>query len=233
MKKLIASLIVVTSLFTITSCSNEEPVPQAYPDTYIIAKQSGETVLYGLGMYTYSNTDMKSVVAQGPDDQEYTLGAYGGYLYQYYWETDDADFSESLPETGDYSFNVVFKNGDTQTVNETLTSTVLSPAVFTTCEWETDNNQISLAWDVVTGTDYSVILMRDSEGTVVWLSSALGSTVASGDINASSGWVNGNAPVNGDTYTIELSIFKYDTGTKSYIQAKAVTTQNIVWGGSN
>lgn len=233
MKKLFVSFIVIASLVTITSCKNEEPVPMAYPDTYIIAKKSGETVTYGLGMYAYSNADMKSVVAQGPDDEEYTLKAYGGYLYQYYWESENADYSESKPAAGNFTFDVVFNSGETQTVSAALTSTVLSPAPITTCSWDTEKSSIKLAWTAVASTDYSVVTLRDSSGKAVWLSAALSPTIVTGYISASSGWISGNAPVLGATYTVELSIFKYDTGSTSYIQAKALTSQNVVWGASN
>lgn len=233
MKKLFASLFVVVVLMTFSSCESEEVLPQAYVDTFIVARQSGETTVYGLGMYAYANADMTSAVAEGPNGEQYDLEAYSNYKFEYYWETELEDYTESLPMPGSFTFDVVFSNGDTQTSGETLTSTHLDPAVFTTCTWDEGNNRVNLAWNKVEGTNYSMIVMRDSEGEMVWLSSSLSETVVSGYITSGSGWVNGNTAISGETYTIQLAIFAREDSSSNYIQAKAITSQDIVWGGEN
>lgn len=233
MKKLFASLFVAAGLATFTSCESEEILPTANVDTFVVARESGETTVYGLAMYAYANTDMTSVVADGPNSETYNLKAYSSYLFEYYWETELEDYTESVPMPGSFTFDIVFKGGETQTSTETLTSTVLAPPSFTTCEWDDTYNRINVAWDETSGTDYSVIVLRDSDGDTVWLSSSINSGTDSGYINSSSGWLNGMSPVSGQTYTVELSSFILEDSSSSYIQAKAITSQTLVWGGDN
>lgn len=234
MKNLFASLFVAVVLMTFSSCESEEVQPQAYADAYIIARQSDDATVYGLGLLTYANTDMTSVEAEGPDAETYDLDVYSSYAYEYYWETELIDYTESLPTAGNFTFDVVFKNGETQTLTETLTSTYLAPATFTTCEWDAESSTIKLAWDDVSDdADFGTVILRNTEDEIVWMSQRFAASTVSGSISASSSWISGSDPVSGATYTVELSIFANEASDSNHTQAKAITMQDVVWNGND
>lgn len=232
MKKLFAAFLVVVSAFALVSCDSEEVIPEAYGDAFIIAKKQGDATVYGLGLYAYANTTMSTVQVEDPLGMTYDLKAYSSYLYDYYWSTDEDDYTVTLPKVGNYTFDVTFKSGEKQSVGETLTTTVLAPVVFKTCTFDTTNDRINLAWDKVDGTDYVVVVLRKTDGTAVYVSQAMTGTTTTATVTTSN-WINGNTASNGTVYQVELSIFAKETSSSSFIQAKAITTAYVMWGGGD
>lgn len=228
MKKLFTGLLVVLVGLGLFSCKSEEVLPIANSDVFTLTKNVDGVTMYGLALHTYANVPMNAVTATDDLGDIYTLTAYNNYTYEYYTETDADNYTTTLPETGTYTFSVKLTDGEVLTVSDVLEGTYIQPVDITTCAYDADYNRIDVEWDSSDEEDYSVIILRNSDGNMVYYSSTLGTSVVSAYITSSS-WVSGYEPVDGETYTVELGMYKKATDS-DYLDAKAVTTQEVVWG---
>ena len=229
MKNLLGKSIALALLVALASCENEEVVPQAYSDAFIITKMDGENAVHGLFLHTYSNLPIASVVAKDESNQTHTLGAYNSYDYEFYWETDADEYTEELPRIGAYDFTVNLKNQEVLTNTETLTSSVIEPVEISACTYNTTNNRIEVTWAQSTDADYIVVILRDPEGNAVYYGSALVGTVVTANITTS-GWLSGYTPEDGETYTVEVNVFMLENSDSDFLQSKAISSQTVVWG---
>ncbi|PTN08329.1 hypothetical protein [Mangrovibacterium marinum] len=219
-------LAMIPALF---SCQSEEVLPIVNSDALILSQKIDGVTKYGLAFHTYANVAMAGVNARSESGEVYKLYSYNDYVLEFYTEMDEADFTTSLPETGVYTFSVTRTNGEELTVADELTGITIEPVELTTCEYEADNNRIHLVWDSSDQEDYSVVVLRNSEGTRVYYSSSLGSSVVSANIS-SSGWIGDYEPVFGESYTVELGLYAKEDGEDQFLEAKAITRQTVVWG---
>ena len=229
MKKLVATFFIAVSVFALVSCASEEVLPKAYCDTFIISKKVDDVTVYGLGFYAYANVPMSSVIAESGSGEVYQLNSYGANTYEYYKETSDENLTESLPEIGAYTYTVVPVSGDVLTATDAITSETIEPGTLTSCAFDTDDNRIEVTWEVSDVADYAVVVVRDSEGEALYYTSTLSSSTAAAYIS-SSNWLDGYTPVDGVTYTVELNLFLQESSSSDYLQAKSVTSQDVVWG---
>jgi len=229
MKRLFAKLFVAVTMIAFVSCESEEVLPKAYNDTFIIAKIAGDVNVYGLGFYTYANVPMSSVVAESESGDTYQLKPFGGSTYEYYLETSSGEFTTSIPEIGEYTYTVVPTKGDVLVDSDILSGDVLNPVSFTKCEFNTTYNRIEVAWELSEDADYGVLVLQNADGNAVYYSSTIASSTSSAYITTSN-WSNGYTPVDGVTYTVELHLFLTEGSASSFLESKAITTQDIVWG---
>jgi membrane-bound inhibitor of C-type lysozyme len=222
-------LLLVFIVLGVFSCKSEEVLPIANSDVFILTKKMDGVIMYGLGLHTYANVQMSAVTAEDETGEVYVLKAYNNYTYEYYIETDAGDFSTTLPETGSYTFSVTLTDDQVLTVSNGLLGSYIDPVEFTTCEYDADNNRIDVAWDSSSEEDYSVLILRNSDGTMVYYSSSISSSTTSAKITTS-GWVSGYSPVAGDTYTVELGMYQKESDSDILIEAKAITSQEVIWG---
>lgn len=229
MKKLSTVILLVGIMLGLFSCKSEEVLPIVNSDVFVITKKVDGVVMHGLGLHTYANVTMNGVVAEDEMGESYILRAYNNYTLEYYTETDSEDYSTDLPESGLYTFSVALNNGEILTVSDDLEGTYIEPVNFTTCEYDPNNNRINVVWEASNEEDYSVLILRNSQGAMVYYSNTLGTSVVSGSITTS-GWSGDYAPVAGETYTVELGMYVRESDESSLLEAKAVTTQDVVWG---
>jgi len=229
MTKLVGKLAVLCVVLGLVSCASEEIEPVAYSDAFILAKKIDGEVKYGLGLYTYANVAMNSVVAESESGEKYSLESEGTNKFEYYLESAAENFSVEEPETGNYTFRVIFFDGREATVMEDLLGNEIDPTEFTKCAYNGEKKQIEITWVKNSDTDYAVVALRDAEGKLVYFSNALSAAVTSSTISAS-GWVSGNSPEQGATYTVELGLYVKEGGVSNYLESKALTVQDVVWG---
>ncbi len=232
MKKIISNLLVLSVLIGFASCDNEEIVANAQGDAFIITKVADQDTVFGLALHTFGNKAFTSVTATNEADQSFQLASYYGYPYDYYYETNSDAFTADLPEIGDYDFAVSFQSGESVSSTDALTDDVIYPAEITTCEFETDKNQIKLAWNEMTDADFFVIIMTDEDGDEVFIGNSLGGTTKTAELKSTSpGWLSGKSPVSGEVYTIELGAFMYEEQKAGLnIQAKSIAKHTVTWG---
>lgn len=232
MKNSIAKLCVAASLIALVSCSSEEVIPSAYSDTFIIAKEIDGVNMYGLAFYTYANVSMSSVISESESGEDYSLSAFGGNTYEYYWETPVAGFTSEIPEIGEYAYTITATKGDVLSVSDVVSGESVDPVALTKCEFNATSNRVEVAWELSTDADYGVLILRNASGEAVYYSSKLGATTSSAYIT-SSNWLNGNTPTDGATYTVELNLFLVEKNDTQFLDAKATTIQSVVWGATS
>lgn len=229
MKKLFATLGIAASVVALVSCESEEVLPRAYCDTFVISKKINDVTVHGLGFYAYANVPMSSVIARSASGEVYQLNAYGANTYEFYKETSDEDFSVSLPETGTYTYTVVPVSGDVLTADDAISGEAIEPGTITSCSFDPDDNRIEVSWEKSDEVDYAVVVVRDAEGEALYYTSTLSKSTSSAYISASN-WLDGYTPVEGATYTVELGFFLLQSSSSDYLDAKAISSQDVVWG---
>lgn len=222
-------------LLAFSSSCNKESDDSVVGDAIIVSKRSGTNVVYGVALYTYAYSSIKTVTAVSSLDPSnaVSLAANGSYTYNFLKEPSDSEYSETIPAATIYTFSGVFDGGATFECQDILTSDALAPVTFEKCQYNTTSSYAELSWTALPNADSYAIYVVDESGTVVFRSSELSNTVLAGTLSSSaSGWTSGY-PKSGGTYTVKIYAFKYEdsTNTSSYqLQATSISDATIVWG---
>ncbi len=219
-----------------SSCNKDSGDSTVVGDAVIVSKRSEtNTVVYGVALYAYAFSTLKTVTAVSSVDPTETISlkANGAYTYNFLKEPSDSEYSATKPAAATYTFSSVFDSGTTYECQDVLTSDALVPVTFEKCLYNTTKSYAEFSWTALTNADSYAIQILDKTGTIVFNSSELSSSVITGTLSAStSGWSSG-FPVNGETYTVRIYAFKYEDSTKanSYqVQSTSVSDATIVWG---
>jgi hypothetical protein len=218
-----------------SSCNKDSDSPSVVGDAIIVSKRSGTDVVYGVALYAYAYSSLKTVtVASSTNPSEaITLAANGSYTYNFYREPSDSEYSATIPTASIYTFSGVLESGATFECQDILASDALVPVTFEKCQYNTTNSYAELDWTALTNADSYAIYVISESGTIVFRSSELSNTVLSGTLSSSaSGWVSGY-PVTGATYTVKIYAFKYEDSSNinSYhLQATSISDATLTWG---
>lgn len=219
----------------LSSCNKESDDSSVVGDAIIVSKRSGTEVVYGVALYAYAFSSLKTVTTASSTNpsEAITLTANGSYTYNFYKEPSDSEYSASVPMATIYTFSGVLESGATFECQDILTSDALAPVTFEKCQYNTTNLYAELSWTALTNADSYAIYVVDETGTIVFRSSELPNTVISGTLSSSaSGWTSGY-PVSGAAYTVKINAFKYEdsTNVNSYqLQATSISEATLVWG---
>ena len=218
-----------------SSCNKDSGDSTVVGDAVIISKRSGTNTVYGVALYAYAFSTLKTVTAVSSTNPTETISlkANGSYTYNFLKEPSDSEYSTTKPAAATYTFSSVFDSGTTYECQDNLTSEALAPVTFEKCQYNTTKSYAELSWTALTNADSYAIFIIDESGNVVFSSAELANTVLSGTLSASaSGWVSGY-PVDGQTYTVRISAFEYESSTSasSYqMQATSISDTTLVWG---
>jgi hypothetical protein len=218
-----------------SSCNKDSDDSSVVGDAVIIGKRSGTDVVYGVALYAYAFSSMKTVTAVSSSDpsEAVSLAAYGSYTYSFFKEPSGSEYSATKPTSSIYTFSGVFDSGTAFECQDYLSSDVLAPVTFEKCQYNTSYLWTELSWTALADADSYAICILDESGTVVFSSSELSNTVTSGVISSTtSGWTSGY-PISGATYTIKIYAFKYEDSSNQnsyHLQATSISDATIVWG---
>jgi hypothetical protein len=239
MKKVI--LFVFSALLAgLVSCEKEEIAFDSTADVFVIVKlqSAGAEIdtVYGIALHVFANKPMQTVTANLESDPEisYTLNAYDNYPYDFYFETDENEFTPTMPELGNYMFDVIAQTtGETATLSDGLLEDIIYPAENFVCAYDTEEDEMKVTWNEIDDVDYLIVRMYDEDGGMVFSSAAItnGNTVEYTFDAAKAGWLNGKSPVDGEGYLIRLDAYSFEPGKSDLdLQAKAMNFQNVTWG---
>ncbi len=235
MKKIIPIAVSVL-MVGLLACEPEEvafdPAADVFVITKTVATENEVDTLYGFALHAFANKPMQSVTATADDDASYSLEAYEGYPYDFYFQTPENQFSSSMPWVGSYSFNIVAQSGETSMLSDNLADDVIYPTDTIKYEFDATQKKMKLTWTEIEDADYLIVKMFEEDDDQVFQSSSLLGDKEEYTISASgSGWASGFEPAEDGTYIIQLDAFKYESGQSGVnLQAKSISLQTIVWG---
>ena len=216
------------------SCEEGDDQGTGVGDVMIVAKQSGTTTRYGIGIYAYTFSSFSSVTAVASADpgKTYTLQSNKGFKTSFSYETPENDFTATKPAASTYDFSAKFENGVQQEFDDVLTDKALLPAIIDTAEYNTTKRWLRVSWSLVPDAHSYAINIFDGP-TLIFGSQELDNTAKAYSISTNgNGWTSELRPVSGKTYTVKLFAFLYESVPKaSYnVQAISIAEKTVVWG---
>ncbi len=217
-----------------SSCNKESGDFSVTGDAVVIAKTSGNSTVYAMAYYAYASSPLKTVSVQSMLDpsNQVELASNGGYKTIFIREPDNADFSTIKPSSDTFTFSAIFENGNTYQTTDVVSSSVLAPPTIENCTYNTEKAYAEFSWTALANADSYVISVYNDEGSVVFRSSEVSSTVTSGYLSASAtGWSSG-FPVSGETYKVRIFAFKYEDSTNPssyHVQSTSYSETSLLW----
>jgi hypothetical protein len=225
------SIVLISLIFA--SCNKEDNKDTVTGDAIIVCKKSGTNDVYGISMYTYTNSSFKSVTAisTAEPDKTYTLKANQGYKSNFYYDSPDSLFTTQKPVASTINFSAIFENGSTAEFQDELSNKVLAPAVIDTCQYSSTKKALRLIWKPVAGAGSYAIIISDGT-TQVFSSPELSTTYNAVWISSNSGgWANGYSPIAGKTYKVKIFAYLYEAEMTAYnLQCVSIGESDTVWG---
>jgi predicted small secreted protein len=224
---------VVLFSLLITSCNKNDDQVTGVGDVMIVAKQSGENIVYGISMYAYTLSSFESVTAVSTVEtgKTYTLKANQGYKTNFYFETPETQFTATKPAAATFDFSATFTNGVKQDFQDILTDKVLPIPTLDKCEYDEIKHQLDMSWTLIADVaSYSINIIDGDE--LVFGSTELKNNIKTSVISAAgTGWAIGFTPEAGKTYTVRLFAYMFEPGGDAYnIQAVSFVEKEVVWG---
>ena len=126
MKQLKIFTLILLVAFSL-SCNKESDDSTVIGDAIIVSKRSGTNVVYGVALYAYAYSSLKTVTAVSSlePSNAVSLAANGSYTYNFLKEPSDMEYSETAPAATIYTFSGVFDSGGTFECQDILTSDAL------------------------------------------------------------------------------------------------------------
>jgi hypothetical protein len=221
-------VVTLVAILSLTGCmSGSEEDTSAVGDVYIFSKTLDGKTRYGVEMHAYSYSNFATVSVSTDYGTIYSLSPNQGYYTDMYYRTPDSELLEDLPDVGYYYFSSVFASGKTNTFSDALYEDFLNPPVLSSITQS--SGTINLAWES-NSADLYLVQIIDSGNNLVYSSSTLTSTSYS-IVPASSGWLSSSAPVSGESYTIIVYSYLFETSTYSESDIQAVSSLEVpvVW----
>lgn len=233
-KSLGAILLVGTVTFTSCKDKNEDPF-KASVDVLVQRVKTETSDKVAVALYTYANRDLKTVKATAPGQgaKVYDLTASAGNKQMFSYLPVAADYVTDMPAAGAYSFEVTALDNSKLTITDALGTQSLAAINFKTAAFA--DGKLKATWDALTGAEnYTVKLFSADGNTLLYISPIIASTTLEYSFNSSTqGWLNGQVPVVGTDYQVQIMGVKYEDGVttdKVYnLQFLSLSNKTIKW----
>ncbi|MDP3643348.1 MAG: hypothetical protein Q8S54_09190 [Bacteroidota bacterium] len=202
-------------------------------DAMIVSKMAGNNVVYGLSIYTYTNSSFQSVqvVSSADAGKSFSLKSDQGLKTNFIYEMPESEYTATRPAASTYTFTAALTDGTTQVFNDVLSDKVLPIPTIQKCTYNTEMYQLDIAWPVTEGASSYVVFIFNGLSPVFASYELAGTTKSFAVISGGNGWARSFSPETGKTYTVRLYAYLYeDQGNSNNIQAMSFTDQTVVWG---
>jgi len=225
--------IVTAILITLSSCLNVEDEIKCIGDAMIVSKLDGNKVVYGLSLYAYTNSTFQSVQVLSSADagKSYSLKADQGLKTNFIYDMPESEYTVTKMAASTYTFTALLNNGTTKVFTDNLADKVVPIPTIEKCTYNTQMQQIEIAWPVIEGASSYAINVFDGLNPVFWSNGLANTSKSFSVVFGSNGWANGFSPEIGKTYTVRLFAYLFeDQGNSNNIQAIAFADKTVVWG---
>jgi hypothetical protein len=218
------------------SCLKEADY-EGFGDAYFVVENAGQDTLKGLALHAFSYSEFLSVTVtmQGNSAINYELEPYLGYNQDFVWKTPANQLSTSLPPTGDYVFNAIFRGGQTSLFYDKLTSEYILPPVIEICEYVASVRRVDVEWQDVAKADVYNVKLLNLNDTVLFVSEVYNKNITNFSFGENTrGWQTSAYPQTGQEVRVEVAAYLLEPGKSlDEIQAVSKSGQNIIWGQGN
>jgi hypothetical protein len=162
------SLLVMIMIVGLLSCKKDKPNDDAVADVYIKSILSDGVPVFGLVHTVVGYSAMSSVTVQSPSGVADQLNAYNSGKMIYYTEPSLTlgTYSDSQPESGEYSYGVTFEDGTEKVFTNELKDIYLLPPTINSIEKSIDNQNVIMSLAPLTGVEYYQLSVS-KDGTVL------------------------------------------------------------------
>jgi len=241
--KNISILLVLTAIFTMSSCEKKEEIVNTHDDAkgdIILKKISMMGNIKYLPVFFGDGADISATgsTVEGPDGTVYDL-------HDIPWlagnkQTGNGAPANVKPQAGTYTFSLKFEDGYTKTITDELESTEIDLPTITTLTYDKVNQTIHIEWNASANADlYCVkITELDIPNTKPFFKKAQISTSSTSldiNIDGSNGWMRPVSEfVDGTEYYVTVAAKKVEqgkpvAGDSSDFQTSACNKQKIVY----
>ena len=232
--KAITKFILGIFIISLIACENDEPATVAYGDAYITVKVVEQDTVYGLFLHAYSNKNFIKVSVSPDEDTDitYELSSASAFKNEFYYETDEDKYQQSIPQTGNYTFSATIEGNEPISFSDKLTDDTIDPPAIVECIYDETDKRIELEWEKDNDADIYNIRIYDEDDKMVFSSAGFEHKDERINITSSTqGWLNSYTPSDGKTYTVELNAYLFESVRVNMdIQCKSSSTHDIVWG---
>ena len=228
--------IVLFIIVVLPSCLNDSDTQfDMVGDMYVIKKMINDEIQYAPTYYVFANLGMTSATVTLPNDGG-TIdleGTSGGLTY-IIEPTEDSDFSTTAPEEGSYLFEATSTKGETLTMSDEFQLDNLSIPEFDNINFSS-SSILEVSWSSVSGADGYYIKILDANGDDVYTSYTIDSSTNEYTISEEENTGSWElSPSTGETYTIQINVFSYDsdatTSNSGYnVEELAIGESQITW----
>lgn len=219
-----------------TSCNDdEEEAFEALADVYYINKMADGEMLHGVYYYAYGNKAIESVNVTTPGGESFVLEQSFNLGTTLASEPDSADYTATLPEEGNYLFDITGKNGEVTQVNEMLELSLLPIPEFTQISYNSFNYGYDVEWDDVEAADAYLVRILDEEGNAVFNSYTVNEDVNEYEIVQSANGYWDKTPHDNQVYYFQILAYTFDEGADNSnfvynIEQISLGETQVVWG---
>lgn len=157
--------LMLTGLASCESDSDEsyEAIADAFVNTTEIDGVAKHAVIYSVVAYN----KIQGVEVTTPDNENVTLESYQGSSLSYYMNPEEDAYTESMPASGSYSFEVTFDGGETITATNTIGTSFVEQPDIESLVYQSDEETITLRWTKV-GNAHGYQLKVFAEGEQIY-----------------------------------------------------------------
>ena len=225
------------SLGVLSACDNNDNYNvefDAVGDIYVRCQMIDNEIKYAPVYIAYSNIYMSEAEVAHSDENSpiITLSKVGENTTIFTSTPSIEDYSTDNINNGDYEFNLISSESDTLNVKDELLVDRIDPIEITKFEYDADNHEIDIAWDVVNNSDiYRISIATKIDGREVYRAFTK-EEVKLVKTNNYSEWDGSYEMKEGTTYTVSVSAYKFedsDNESLYHINQESVEYREIEW----